>query len=180
MKRTPLFTGAAFGAVALLALGTGLARADAGEAGEIAAVASARITPTHAIAIAEGRSHGRAFGMGLEVAKSGTWYEVQLNVKGKPMLARVAPDSGRFLGIAPARGEDADGLHSLDGHPLTLAGAITAAERHAGGRALEAGPYGKGPGAHYDVDVVKAGAVSHWSVNADTGAVTPAPASEQD
>ena len=180
MKRNPLLSGATFATLALLALGTGLARADAGEAGEIAAVATAKITPTHAIAIAEGHSHGRAFGMGLEVARNGTWYEVQLDVKGKPMLARVAPDSGRFLGIAAARGEDAAGLHSLDGRPLTLAGAITAAERHAGGRALEAGPYGKGPGAHYDVDVVRAGAVSHWSVNADTGAVTPAPASEQD
>ena len=180
MKRTPLFTGAMSGALALLALGTGQARGAAGEAGEIAAITAARITPTRAIAIAEGRTHGRAFGMGLEVAPSGTWYEVQLNVGGKPMLARVAPESGRFLGIAAARGEDADGLHSLDGRPLTLAGAITAAERHAGGRALEAGPYGKGRDAHYDVDVVKAGAVSHWSVNAHTGAVTPAPASEQD
>jgi hypothetical protein len=78
-------------------------------------------------------------------------------------------------------GEDAQGLHALDGRKLDLSQAITAAEHAGHGRALEAGPYGHGLTAHYDVDVVRAnGTVSHLQVNPDSGAVGDAPASETD
>jgi uncharacterized membrane protein YkoI len=172
---------------AALALALGLtgfvpaAHADASEAAEIAAVARARITPIAAVTLAEKHGGGRAYGMGLEVARLGTWYEVQLNVKGQPMVARIDPHSGAFLGIEPAKGDDRIGAQTLVGRKIDLTQAIRAAETHAHGHALEAGPEGTGTTAHYDVDVVSAGGkVQHLSVNADNGAVGAAPKSEWD
>lgn len=170
-----------------LALALGLvgfvpaAHADASEAAEISAVAKARITPIEAVRLAEKHGGGRAYGMGLEVARLGIWYEVQMNVKGRPMVARIDPHSGALLGIEPARGDDRNGARTLDGRKIDLTQAIRAAEAHAHGRALEAGPEGTGASAHYDVDVVGAGGkVRHLSVNADSGAVGVAPRSEWD
>lgn len=171
----------ALGLAAIFTAGTNPAYADAGEADEIAAVSHAEISPAQAVLSAEQHSGGKAFGMGLEVTGHGTWYEVQLSVLGKPMLARVSPSTGAWLGMSPAKGEDAEGLHSLDGRKLDLSHAIAIAERAGHGRALEAGPYGKGASAHYDVDVVRAdGGVAHLKVDADTGEVNDAPTSEAD
>jgi uncharacterized membrane protein YkoI len=167
--------------IALLVSGIGTAHADANEKAEIAAVRLANITPLSAVARAQKRSGGEAFGMGLEVSRHGTWYEIQVNVHGKPMLARIDPHNGAWLGMGPAHGEDAQGLHTLDGRKVTLSDAIATAERAAQGRALEAGPYGHGKDAHYDVDVVhKDGSIAHLSVDADSGLVRNAPASEAD
>ena len=157
------------------------AHADASEAAEIAAVAKAHITPIAAVELAQKHAGGRAYGMGLEVARLGTWYEVQLNVKGQPMVARIDPHSGAFLGIEPAKGDDRIGAHTLVGRRIDLVQAIRVAEMHAHGRALEAGPAGSGAGAHYDIDVVGAGGkLQHLSVDADSAAVGIAPNSEQD
>lgn len=164
-----------------LVAGMSPVHADASEAAEIAAVRHARIAPAQAVMRAEQQSGGKAYGMGLEATGRGAWYEVQLNVRGKPMLARVDPNTGAWLGMASAHGEDAEGLHSLDGRKLSLNQAIAIAEHAGQGRALEAGPYGKGATAHYDVDVVRAhGGVAHLKVDADTGAVADAPSSEAD
>ncbi|THD10796.1 PepSY domain-containing protein [Metallibacterium scheffleri] len=157
------------------------AHADASEAAEIAAVARAHITPIAAVTLAEKHSGGRAYGMGLEVARLGTWYEVQLDVKGQSMVARIDPHSGAFLGIEPAKGDDRIGARTLAGRKIDLVQALRAAETHAHGRALEAGPAGSGVTAHYDVDVVAAGGkLQHLSVNADNATVGVAPQSEQD
>ncbi|WP_329742190.1 PepSY domain-containing protein [Dyella sp. A6] len=181
-RRTNAFVPTMACAVLLFAgAGLGTAHADASEAAEIAAVHSAGIAPMDAVSRAEKHSGGRAFGMGLEVARRGTWYEVQLDVHGKPMLARIDPQSGSWLGIAPAHGEDAQGMLSLKGRKLSLNQAIAAAEHAGHGRALEAGPYGHGKAAHYDVDVVsQSNHVAHFSVDPDTGRVSTAPASEVD
>lgn len=172
---------------AALALGLALsgmassAHADASEAAEIAAVSRATITPLAALAKAEQHSGGQAYGLGLEVARHGTWYEVQMNVRNRPMVARIDPHSGAFLGMAPAKGEDRAGAHTLDGRKIGLAAAIRAAESAGHGRALEAGPEGAAAAAHWDVDVVRtAGTLVHLSVNADSGKITPAPRREWD
>ncbi len=169
-------------AIALtMTLSAAAAHADASEAAEIAAVSTATVTPLAALARAEQHSSGHAYGMGLEVAPQGTWYEVQMLVRGQPMVARIDPHSGAFLGLAPARGEDRAGAHTLDGRRINLAMAIRAAETTGHGHALEAGPAGHGAAAHWDVDVVGAGGkLEHYRVNADTGAVGPAPRSEWD
>lgn len=164
-----------------LAGAAGSAHADASEAAEIAAVSKATITPLAALAKAEQHTGGHAYGLGLEVARHGTWYEVQMNVRNRPMVARIDPHSGAFLGISPARGEDRNGAHTLDGRRIDLGMAIRAAETTSHGRAMEAGPEGHGAAAHWDVDVVQAGGrLAHLSINADTGAVTPAPRGEWD
>ena len=170
-----------------LALGLALtgmassAHADASEAAEIAAVAKATVTPLAAVAAAERHGGGHAYGMGLEVARLGTWYAVQMNVRNRPMVARIDPHSGAFLGMAPAKGEDRAGAHTLDARRIGLAAAIRAAEGAGHGHALEAGPEGHGAAAHWDVDVVQTtGTLVHLSVNADSGKVTPAPRREWD
>lgn len=169
------------GVLSAVGPGIGTAHADASESAEIAAVHNASVAPVDAVALAEKHSGGRAFGMGLEASHRKSWYEIQLDVHGNPMLARIDPRSGAWLGMAPAHGDDASGMHSLDGHKVSLAQAITAAERVAAGRALEAGPFGHGKSAHYDVDVVRSNlSVAHLSVNPDTGVVSKAPDSEID
>ena len=171
---------------AALALGLALtgmaggAHADASESAEIAAVARAAVTPLAAVAAAE-RHGGHAYGMGLEVSRLGTWYAVQMNVGRRSMVARIDPHSGALLGMAPAKGEDRAGAHTLDGRKIGLVAAIRAAESAGHGHALEAGPAGRGAAAHWDVDVVQtAGTLLHLSVNADSGKVTPAPRREWD
>lgn len=156
-------------------------QAGSSENAEITAVRYAKITSVEAVARAQQHSGGNAFGMGLEVARHGTWYEIQLNVQGKAMLARIDPTRGTWLGVTEAHGEDAQGLHSLDGRKLNLSQAIIVAERASRGRTLEAGPYGQGATAHYDVDVVLSNrSVAHLRVDPDTGVVSNAPASEID
>lgn len=172
---------AAFALLVLAGAGISIAHADASENAEIAAVRHAGIAPMDAVTRAEKHTGGRAFGMGLEVAHRGTWYEVQLDVHGRPVLARIDPQNGTWLGSSPAHGEDAQGMHSLSGRKLSLNQAIAAAEHAGHGRALEAGPFGHGKAAHYDVDVVRSdGRVTHLSVDPDSGAVRTTPDNEID
>lgn len=157
-----------------LALGvTTSALADSGDAGEAAATLKANITPIQAVRIAQSESHGRAFGMGMEVNGKKHGYEVQLDVHGHPMLGRVAPDSGRWLGMKPAHGEDAQGMDAMKGHAIGLIAAMQAATHSHPGRPLEAGPAGTGAHTYYAVDVVRSdGAIVHVRVNPDSGHTT--------
>ena len=91
--------------------GMNIAHADVSEKAEVDSVHRATTSPVGAVSRAEAKFCGRAFDMGLEVSTSGTWYEVPLNVRGKPMLARINPSSGAWLGMSPAHGEDVQGLH---------------------------------------------------------------------
>ncbi|NII11102.1 PepSY domain-containing protein [Oleiagrimonas sp. C23AA] len=155
--------------------------AETGDSAEAAATVKAHIAPVTAIRTVQEKTHGRAFGMGMEVASSGSWYEVQVDVKGKPMLARINPATGAWLGMSKASGEDAEGMGILAGAKVNLIEAVTSAERAGHGRALEAGPSGHGEQAHYDVDIAqRGGAITHYSVDANTGAVSADASDESD
>lgn len=150
--------------------GMTIAHADVSEKAEVDAVHHATTPPVGAVSRAEAKFGGKAFDMGLEVSTSGTWYEVPLNVRGKPMLARINPSSGAWLGMSPAHGEDVQGLH-----------VSVAAQRAGLGRALEAGPHGHGTMAYYDIDVIRTnGSMANLEVNPNSGAVSDAPVSEAD
>lgn len=148
------------------------AYAETGDASEAAATLKAKISPVRAIKLAQEDSHGKAFGMGMEVADSKAWYEVQVDVKGKPMVARINPDTGAWLGMKPAEGEDAEGMTTLAHAKVDLTEAVRAAENAGHGRALEAGVSGEGDEAHYAVDIARqGGAIVHFAVDPATGAV---------
>lgn len=157
------------------------ARAETGDASEAAATLRAKVSPIRAIELVQNKTHGHVYGMGMEVSRGKSWYEVQVDVNGKPMVARIDPAKGRWLGMSSARGEDAEGMNTLRGSKVSLVQAIRSAETVGHGRAMEAGPYGAGASAHYDVDIAKkGGAISHFSVDANSGRVTAAPSDESD
>lgn len=157
------------------------AYAESGDSAEAAATLRANISPANAIMTAQNKAHGRAFGMGMEVSQGKSWYEVQVDVGGKPMVARINPSTGAWLGMSPAQGEDAEGMNVLANAKVGLVQAVQDAERSGHGRALEAGPSAAGESAHYDVDVAqKGGAIVHFSVNPQSGAVSTESSNEAD
>ena len=148
---------------------------EAGDRLEMAAVLKAPVTPTQAVKIAEAGG-GRAYGYGMEANKHGHWYEVDVLRGGAKLLLRIDAATGKVLGSAPARGEDAHGAHALDGSKLTFGEAIAQAERAGGGPALEASAVGRGSQAHVDVDVIQnhGQRVAHYRVSLHNGQARPA------
>lgn len=146
-----------FIACALLAATSTVALAGGIEPGdhlEMAAVLKAPITPAKAVKIAE-NGGGRAYGYGMEATHHGDWYEVDVLRGGAKLDLRIDPTTGKVLGSSPARGEDAQGAHALDGSKLTFGEAIAQAERVGHGPALEASAAGHGAKAHVDVDIIQ-------------------------
>ncbi|MEO6969225.1 MAG: PepSY domain-containing protein [Rhodanobacteraceae bacterium] len=156
MNKTPMIAMIAL----TLASATAFA-ADTGEQSEMMAAAKALITPDKAVAIAE-QIGGRAYAMGMEVAGSGHWYEVDVLRNGKPVEVRIDSDNGKVLGSSAARGEDANGAHALAQGKLTLGAAIADAERAGSGTAMEATSNGSGSRAAVIVDVVHGNTISHY------------------
>lgn len=139
---------------------------------EMAAVLSAPITPTQAVKIAE-KDGGHAYGYGMEANHHGHWYEVDVLRGGSKLDIRVNASSGKVLGSSPARGEDAQGAHALDGSKLTFGEAIAQAERIGHGPALEANAAGHGAKAYVDVDVIQdhGKRVGHYHVSMHNGQI---------
>lgn len=160
--------------VASLALAT-VATAFAGSIGagdrlEMAAVLKSPITPTHAVEIAEAGG-GHAYGYGMEATNHGHWYEVDVLRGDARLELRVDANTGKVLGSSPARGEDAQGAHALDGSKLGFGEAIAQAERVGHGPALEANAAGHGDKAHVDVDVIQdhGQRIAHYRVSMHAG-----------
>lgn len=133
---------------------------------EIAAVQRASVIPTAAVRTAEATG-GTAYGFGMEVEGARHWYKVNLLRGGDKVQVRIDDASGRVLGSAPARGEDAQGARALSGSGLTLGTAVAHAERAGKGPALEADAGGSGARAWVDVDVIQdhGRRVAHYRVS---------------
>ncbi|MGH8215348.1 MAG: PepSY domain-containing protein [Rhodanobacteraceae bacterium] len=156
-----------------LALGIGAttaAFADQTEGAEMTAVLKAPVTPTQAVKIAE-RGGGHAYDYGMEANGHGHWYEVAVLRGGAKLLLRIDASTGKILGSAPARGEDARGAHALEGSKLNFASAIAQAERTGNGPALEADAAGHGKDAHVDVDIIEhhGTQIAHYRVSMHNG-----------
>lgn len=138
---------------------------EAGDRVEMAAVLQAPITPTQAVKIAESGG-GRAYAYGMEANKRGHWYEVDVLRGGAKLQLRIDATTGKLLGSSAARGEDAQGAHTLDHSKLAFGEAIAQAERVGNGPALEASAAGLGESAHVDVDVIqdRGKRVAHYRV----------------
>lgn len=134
---------------------------------EIAAAQAASVVPTQAVRAAEATG-GVAYGFGMEVEGARRWYKVNLLRGGAKVQVRVDAVTGKVLGSAPARGEDAQGAEALTRTSMTLGAAITHAEREGKGPALEAGAGGMGAQAWIDVDVIQdhGRRVAHYRVTA--------------
>ena len=148
----------------------GAAGMEAGDRAEMAAVLKAPVTPTKAVHIAE-QGGGRAYAFGMEVARGKQWYEVDVLRGDAKLELRVDPVSGKVLGSAAARGEDAQGAHALDGSALTLAEAVAQAEHSGNGPALEAGAGGHGADAHVSADIIHGGRLLHYRVSMRDGQI---------
>lgn len=168
----------ASGVAIALSLGVGFSSAafaghiEAGDHMEMAAVLKAPVTPTQAVKIAESGG-GSAYGYGMEANPHGHWYEVDVLRGGARLLLRIDATSGKVLGSAPARGEDARGAHALAGGKLTFGEAIAQAERVGNGPALEADAAGHGSTAHVDVDVIQdqGKRIAHYRVSMRDGRI---------
>lgn len=127
---------------------------EAGDRLEMAAVLKSAITPTHAVKIAEGGG-GHAYGYGMEATNRGHWYEVDVLRGDARLELRIDANTGKILGNSPARGEDVQGVHSLDDSKLGFGEAIAQAERVGNGPALEADAAGYGKDVHVNVDIIQ-------------------------
>ncbi|MGA9336017.1 MAG: hypothetical protein WBV39_17180 [Rudaea sp.] len=153
MTRIPAQTVAL--ALALTVCGSALAGSvDAGDRAELAAVLKAPIRPVQAVQIAQSGG-GVAYRNGMEVKPNGHWYEVDVLRGDATLLLRIDATTGKLLSSSPARGEDAQGAHALDGTKLTFDEAISHAERIGNGPALEAEAAGHGAQAYVDVDIIR-------------------------
>lgn len=145
---------------------------ESGDHMEMTAVLKASVAPIQAVRIAESGG-GHAYGYGMEANQHGHWYEVSVLRGGAKLLLRIDATTGKVLGSAPARGEDAQGAHALDGSKLGFGEAIAQAERVGNGPALEASAAGDGGNAHVDVDVIQnqGQRVAHYRVTLHGGQI---------
>ena len=145
---------------------------EAGDHLEMAAVLKAPVTPAQAVKIAESGG-GTAFTYGMEANPHGHWYEVSVLRGGAKLLLKIDATTGKVLSSQPARGEDAQGAHALDGDRLGFGEAIAQAERAGDGPALEANAAGHGSSAHVDVDVIQnhGKRVAHYRVTRHAGQI---------
>ncbi len=127
------------------AAGVALANPATDEQSEITAVAAARTAPADAVRAAEQKTGGRAVEMGLEKkANTAGYYEVLVALPDGISEVRIDPATGAVQSAsqpAPRKLEDvrASELGQVTAAPVKLGDAIAAAEKKAGGRALEAG-----------------------------------------
>ena len=165
--------------IAALAIGmTAAALAGSIEPGdrlEMAAVLKSPVTPAQAVKIAEAGG-GRAYGYGMEATQRGHWYEVDVLRGDAKLELRIDATTGKVLGSSPARGEDAQGAHALEGNKLTFGEAIAQAERVGNGPALEANAAGHGDKAYVDVDIIRdhGKRIAHYRVSMRAGQVEAA------
>lgn len=154
---------AAFAAAALAPAFAG--HIDPDDRREIAAARQATVIPTQAVRAAEATG-GMAYGFGMEVEGTRHWYKVNLLRGADKVQVRIDATTGKVLGSAPARGEDAQGAHALAGSGLSLAAAVAHAEREGNGPALEADVGKAGDHVYVDVDVIQAQGrrVAHYRV----------------
>jgi len=133
-------------------------------------VLQAPISPTRAVRIAESGG-GRAYGYGMEATRRGHWYEVDVLRGNARLELRIDANTGKLIGSGAARGEDARGVHALDGSKLGFGEAIAQAERMGGGPALEASAAGRGAQAHVDVDIIQdhGQRIAHYRVSMQHG-----------
>jgi len=186
MARSKAFSVALSSILALV--GTGASAQTASEQPGRAGAATARVSLSQAIGVAEQESGGRARKAEMEREAGVDAYEVKTVAKGKAATVIVDAVSGKVMrveaggflaGVFDAgdrRDEEAE-FARLEASPMTLLQAIAAAERERGGRAVEAAlktQYGQ---TLFAVRIVEDFVPHDVVVDPDGGKVVPLPQS---
>lgn len=179
MLHKRLLTGSMAAAVALSAAGIAHAfPSDDDGSKEAAIVLAAETSVAQAVRAAEHRTGGRAARVEME-SKDGTYlYEIKVAGNGKVSEVLVDPASGQVIRAHDegffARLFDWDDhveFDQLATSPTTLSTAIIAAEKRAGGKAIEAETEKEHGQLLFEVKVVKANVVRKVTVDARNGTV---------
>lgn len=175
-------------AAAMVFGATGAAYAESGghENGkEIAAVLGAKTSAAQAIAAAEQKTGGRAMKIDVEKEKGAYLYEVKTVSKDKISEVFVDLTSGQVtrtddegLIARTFDREDRDELAKLAASPTTLAAAITAAEQHTGGKAIEARFDDENGALLFKIEIAKDNTTQRVKIDSATGKVTKVSAAE--
>lgn len=173
------------GLVAAGLAGAAQAATDRSEQAEASGVTQAEVSPVAAIRTAERKAGGRALGFGYESDAGTNAYEVTVASPHGLRMVQVDPASGRVLSDRSeskrALAEDglpASALGAAEGARTPLADAVSAAEKAAGARSLEAGYAVHHGQLGIDVDIAAKGRIASWSVDPATGKASMAQASE--
>jgi len=137
-----------------------------------------------AIRVAEEETRGRARKAEIERERGVDAYEIKTVAKDESAKVLVDPLSGKVLKVSRPgffgaignlfdddRREDQAALARLEASPMTLAGAIAAAERETGGRAVKAALKSKDGQTLFEVGVVRDSARQKVMVDPATGKV---------
>lgn len=168
----------------------GVALADRGEkesAKEIAAALNAKTPIAQAITAAEQKTGGRAMKVEVEREKGNYVYEIKTVSKDKVVKAFVDPASGKVTGtddeglIAKIFDrDDQDEVAKMAASPTTLTAAITAAEQHVGGKAIEARFDAEDGKPLFKVEVAKDSTVHKVTIDAANGKVLKVATTDED
>lgn len=154
------------------------AQAETEKSQEITTVLNARVSISQAIAAAEKAADGRAVRVDLEKRKGAYLYEIATVSKSGGRKVLIDPSSGKIVDseregpIGRLIDEfDREEVSGIDKSPTTLAAAVAVAERHAGGRAMEASYENEDGSAAFKIDVASGNAVKRVLVDPASGKV---------
>ena len=179
MNDRKLTTAVIAAAIALNVAATAMASSGPGKmAREISAVRNAQTSIAQAIAAAEAQSGGRAVKAEMDREKAAYLYEIKTVARDKVLEVLVDPATGKIVRthekgfIAKLFHEDdRDRFDKLAASPVTLATAISAAEKETGGKALKAEFETKGGKSLFEVKVTRNDEVRKVKIDASNGKV---------
>lgn len=135
-----------------------------------------------AISAAEKHAGGKALDATFEDKGGNPAYHIKTYQHSAVWEGSVDANSGAVIGQgkttpeAQLDQEDRAELSALQSAKVTLSQAVAMAEKHAGGKAIDAGLEERGGKVAYEVEVVKNGAVETVLVDPASGQATPGPA----
>jgi uncharacterized membrane protein YkoI len=153
-----------------------------------------RTSLAQAVGVAEQRTGGRAMRAKMDRERGGYLYEIKTVSKDKSATVLVDPASGNVVRVDEpglvgrvAAVFDRDDqrkeqtlLAGLEASPMTLAGAIAAAEKETGGRAVRAGSADQYGSILFAVQLIKDAAMLRVHVESATGKVIAIPNRKDD
>jgi uncharacterized membrane protein YkoI len=142
---------------------------------DINEVESLKVTLADAIAAAQRASHGKAMDASIEVENGRPVYRILTYAAGKIWEGTVDADTAAVLGEAKTVDtstldpQDQEEIAALDAARVSLAGAVGAAEKKVGGRAVDAGLEGQNGKVVYVAEVLKGREMHRVAVDPESG-----------
>jgi uncharacterized membrane protein YkoI len=142
---------------------------------DINEVENLKVTLADAIAAAQRTSHGKAMDASIEVENGRPVYRILTYAAGKIWEGTVDADTGEVVGEAKTVDtstldpQDQEEIAALQSARVPLAGAVDAAEKKVGGRAVDAGLEGQNGKVVYVAEVLKGREMHRVSVDPASG-----------